>query len=89
MTDIMSQALTSVVEKQFTNNQDTIYNQLFSGIDDSSSLEQVCSAMVINSMRLSVDMSVKIISELLLTAGIVDSADEESLRHSILSLVKN
>lgn len=88
MTELMSQAISAFVEKQFSRNEDQILAGIFSGTNESMSSGQIYSTMIHNSMRISVELSVKIMSELLLAAGTIEPADEEQLRKTLLSVVK-
>ena len=87
MTDLTAKAIENIVNEQFIKNSDGIQQTLLTGLNDSMTPEVIHATMLINSMKLSVNMSVQIISELLTNSGIVEFADEERLRRLLLSPV--
>ena len=89
MTELMSQAISAFVNKQFAHNQDNILTSVLQGTDESMSKDEIYSTMIANSMKMSVNLSVQIMSELLINAKVIAPADEEQLRKTLLSVVKD
>lgn len=89
MEDIMVKSIQKLVDTQFTQNSDVIEKTIFNGIDDTMTTEEICPRMVLNATRLSVNMSVQIITELLQNTGVIAPVDEAHLRKMLLSLVKD
>lgn len=88
MTELLAQTIKKIIAEQISENEETIQNILLSGTDDTMCSEKIFSLMILNSVSLSVNMSVQLITELLTNAGIIDVADEEHLRKILLSSVK-
>ncbi len=88
MDNIMVKAIQKLVDTQFSQNTDAIEKTLFSGIDDTMTTEEICPRMVLNATKLSVNMSVQIITELLQNADVIAPVDEVHLRKMLLSLVE-
>ena len=89
MTELMAQAISALVEEQFARNQDTILDNIFSGTDETMTQEQIYAKMIANSTKLSVVMSVQIMSELLINSKVISPAGEAQLRKTLLSVVKD
>lgn len=94
MDDLMATALHSMIYKQFEtwNSQEDdrkeIENGILYGCEKKDSMEEVFVKMLFNAMKISAEISAKVIFEILLTAGVIKPADERELRAGILSVVK-
>lgn len=94
MDKLMEKALHAVIHKQFEtwNAQnaavDEIERGLLFGCDKADCAERIYAKMIINSMRIAAEISAKIILEMLLTAEVIEPADEKLLRKDLFSVVK-
>lgn len=93
MDDLMAEALHSMIHKQFESwdSQDAkkeIENAILHGCGKQDSMEEVFVKMLFNAMKISAEISAKVILEMLLTGGVIKPADEKQLRKDILSVVK-
>ena len=94
MDDLMATALHSMIHKCFEtwNGQDDarkeIENAILCGCERKDSTERIFVKMLFNAMEISAEISAKVILEILLTAGVIEPADERQLRKDILSIVK-
>ena len=94
MDSLMERALHSMIYKQFESwdSQEDVRKEIENGIlygcEKKDSMERVFVKMLFNAMKISAEISVKVILELLLTAEVIKPADERQLRKDILSVVK-
>lgn len=94
MDNLMEKALHSMIYKQFEswNAQDDamseIENGILHGCDRADSMERLCVKTLFIAMKISAEISAKVILEMLLTGGVIKPADEHQLRKDILSVVK-
>ena len=94
MDDLTATALHSMIYKQFESwdSQDDdrkeIEDAILYGLEKKDSMERIFVKMLFNAMKISAEISAKIIFEILLTAGVVKPADERQLRKDILFVVK-
>lgn len=94
MDKLMEKALHSMIHRQFEtlNTQDAtvgeIKRRLLQGCDETDSAEEIYAKMIINSMEIAAEISAKIILEILIAAGMFESADERQLRRALFSVVE-
>lgn len=88
MNEIMSKTIEKIVSEQINNDYENIQNALFDGTTETMSAEKIYSVMLLNSMKLSVNISVQIITDMLVNACAIEIADENTLRRILLSSVK-
>lgn len=94
MDNLMATSLQSMIHEQFVkwNEQDDIMEEitreLTRGCTNEDTREEVFSKMIINSMEIAAGISAKVILEILLTAGVMEPADEDQLRKNVMSIVK-
>lgn len=89
MTELCAKVIQKVVAEQIESNSDIIEKFIFKGTNEGMSSEEIYSHMILNSVSLAVNMSVQIVSEMLLNSGTIEIADEEHLRKLLLSVVKD
>lgn len=65
MNNLTSELIDKIIQEQINKNQEQIVNQIAVGANDTMSTEQVCAQMIANSIKISTQISVKIILELL------------------------
>lgn len=85
MTNITSELINKIVREQIDKNQSAILDNITSGADDTMSTEQVCARMIANSIQISVELSVKIVTELLYHSQVVAEPDIKSLLKQLSS----
>lgn len=94
MDDLMAAALHSMIYKQFESwdSQDDSRKEIEDGIlhgcEKKDGMEEIFVRMLFNAMKISAEISAKVILEMLLTGGVIKPADEKLLRKDILSVVK-
>ena len=94
MDNLMEKALHSMIYEQFEswNSQEDVMKEIEEGMlhgcERKDSMEVIFVKMLFNAMKISAEISAKIILEILLTAGVIKPADERQLRKDILSVVK-
>lgn len=91
MNKLMEQAIHTMIHKQFElwNEQDNfMVEALFQGCTDENSRDEIYARMIINSMEIAVEISAKIVVEILFASGVFKAVDEKQLRRGILSIVK-
>lgn len=94
MDNLMAAALHSVIYEQFEswNSQDDVRKEIENGIlygcEKKDSMEEIFVKMLFNAMKISAEISAKVILEMLLTEGVIKPADERQLRKDIISIVK-
>lgn len=93
MDDLTATALHSMICEQFEacyaqeDAMNEIEDRLFQGCSEEDSRDEVYSRMILNSMIIAADISVKVIVEILLNSGVIAPMDEKRLRKMILSPV--
>ena len=65
-----------------------IEDGILHGCEKKDSTEEIFVGMLFNAMKISAEISAKVILEILLTGGVIRPADEKLLRKDILSVVK-
>ena len=94
MDALMTAALHSMICKQFEfwASQDAVRKEIENGIlygcEKKDSMEDIFVKMLFNAMKISAEISAKVILEILLTAEVIEPADERRLRKDIISIVK-
>lgn len=88
MSDLMATVIETKVNQLFKLRKEHIIEKLFEGCDNTDSYERVYSKGIYNAMIISVDLSVEVIIDALMSLGIVGAADERKLRKEILSAVQ-
>lgn len=94
MDNLTATALHSMIYEQFESwdSQEDARKEIEDGIlrgcERKDSTEEIFVKMLFNAMKISAEISAKIVLEILLTAGVVKPADERQLRKDILSVVK-
>lgn len=89
MTELCAKVIQKVVAEQIESNSNVIEKFIFNGTNEDMSSEEIYSHMILNSVSLAVNMSVQIVTEMLLNSGTIEIADEEHLRKLLLSVVKD
>lgn len=88
MSNLMATVIETKVNQLFKLRKEHIIEKLFEGCDNTDSYERVYSKGIYNAMIISVDLSVEVIVDALMSLGIVGAADERKLRKEILSAVQ-
>lgn len=88
MSDLMAAAIEAKVNQLFELRKEHIIEKLFEGCDNADSYEQVYAKGIYNAMIISVDLSVELVIDALMSLGVVGAADERKLRKVILSAVQ-
>ena len=94
MDNLMEKALHSMIYKQFdswylqNDCRKEIEDAILYGCEKKDDTERIFVKMLFNAMKISAEISAKIVLEMLLTGGVVKPADERQLRKDILSVVK-
>ena len=88
MSDLMAMAIEAKVNQLFESRKEHILEKLFDGCDNTDSYEQVYAKGIYNAMIISVDLSVELVIDTLMSLGIVGAADEKKIRKEIFSAVK-
>lgn len=88
MSELMATAIEAKVNQLFELKKEHIIEKLFEGCDNTDSYEQVYSKGICNAMIISVDLSVELVIDTLMSLGIVAAADEKKIRKGILSVVQ-
>lgn len=88
MSDLMATAIEVKVNQLFKLRKEHILEKLFDGCDNTDSYEQVYAKGIYNAMIISVDLSVELVIDTLMSLGIVGAADEKKIRKEILSAVQ-
>lgn len=88
MSDLMAMAIEAKVKQLFELRKEHIVEKLFDGCDNMDSYEQVYAKGIYNAMIISVDLSVELVIDTLMSLGIVDAADEKKIRKEIISAVQ-
>lgn len=89
MTELCAKVIQKVVAEQIESNSNVIEKFIFNGTNEDMSSEEIYSHMILNSVSLAVNMSVQIVTEMLLNSGTIEIADEEHLRKLLLSVVND
>lgn len=88
MSNLMATAIEAKVNQLFELRKEHILEKLFDGCDNTDSYEQVYAKGIYNAMIISVDLSVELVIDTLMSLGIVGAADEKKIRKEILSAVQ-
>lgn len=94
MDDLIATVLHSIVCDEFAacyaqeDAMGELKNELLRGCSKEDSKDDVYNTMIVNSIVIAVDMSVKIIMDILLGSGVMAPLDEKRLRKILLSVVK-
>lgn len=88
MSPIIEKAISEAIVDSINKNSEAIRNELMQNITPGTDVEMFITQAIYNSIRISVDMSVKTIMELLSSQGIVQFADEKQIRTLLLTLVE-
>lgn len=86
MKDLTSEIISKIVKEQILNND--IECQIFNGTDESMTSEQIYAKMVLNSVEISAQLSVKIIMEFLYQSDLVSEPDTKLLLKQLSSRIK-
>ncbi len=89
MTNLTSELVNQIVHEQISKNQKEIMNHITDGTDDTMSTEQVTAYMIANSIRISTQLSVKIVLELLFQSNVVQELDTKTLLKQLSSIQKD
>lgn len=91
----MEKALHSMIYKQFERwdeqgdtKEEIIEKGIFHGLEEGDGMEERYAKMLVNAMKISAEISAKVILEILLSAGVVEPTDERQLRKNFISIVK-
>lgn len=87
MKEITSEMINQIIREQICLND--IGKQILNGTNESMSHEQVYAKMVLNSIEISVQLSVKIIMEFLYQSELVDEPDAKLLLKQLSSRLKD
>ena len=88
MSDLMATAIETKINQLFELRKEHIIKKIFDGCDNMDSYEQVYAKGIYNSMIISVDLSVELVIDTLMSLGIVGAADEKKIRKEIFSAVR-
>ena len=88
MNNATEQAINRLVAEQFEMNADILQEAVTRGCEDKNSYHVIYVKMLFNSMRISAEISARIIVEILITLGMVDEKDEREIAKKMLSVVK-
>ena len=85
MTNLTDELIEKIVKEQISGNMEKILNSLTCGADEQMSSERLYVKMLINSIEISTQLSVKIIMDLLYQSGLVSEPDTKTLLKQLLS----
>lgn len=85
MNILTSEVVEKIINEQINANQTEIISKITNGTDDSMSVEQIYSRMIVNSIQISTQLSVKIVLELLFQSGLIEELDVKSLLKQLSS----
>lgn len=85
MNILTSEVVEKIINEQINANQTEIISKITNGTDDSMSAEQIYSRMIVNSIQISTQLSVKIVLELLFQSGLIEELDVKSLLKQLSS----
>lgn len=85
MDTLLSKAVSSTIVDSINKNSDSIREDLLCGIKENATPEEFVSQVVYNSIRISVDMSVKTIMDILISQNLIQTVDEKQLRALLLT----
>ena len=88
MSDLMATAIEAKVNQLFELKKEYIMEKLFDGCDNTDSYERVYAKGIYNAMIISVDLSVELVIDTLMSLGIIGAADEKKIRKEIISVVQ-
>ena len=88
MSDLMAAAIEAKINQLFESRKEHIIKKLFDGCDNMDSYEQVYANGIYNAMIISVDLSVELVIDTLMSLGIVGAADEKKIRKELFSAVQ-
>ena len=75
MSNLMATAIETKVNRLFESRKEHIMEKLFDGCSNTDSYEQVYAKGICNAMIISVDLSVELVIDTLMSLGIVGAAD--------------
>lgn len=79
MTDKAKELINLRIQKLISDNQNQICDSLFNGLTDDMSHEKLYAKMILNSIMLSVDISIQIICEILESEDLIHLESDEKL----------
>lgn len=88
MSPLIEKAISEAIVETINKSSETIRSELMQDITPGLDAETFITQVIYNSIRISVDMSVKTIMELLSSQGIVQFADEKQIRSLLLTPVE-
>lgn len=88
MKNATEQALSYMVAEQFERNADILQEAVMRGCEDKDSYHNIYVKMLLNSMKISAEISVRIMVEILISLGMIGEKDEREIMKKMLSVVK-
>lgn len=88
MSPVIEKAISEAIVDYINKNSETIRNELMQDITPGLDAETFITQAIYNSIRISVDMSVKTIMEILASQGLVQFSDEKQIRSLLLTPVE-
>ena len=88
MSPVIEKAISEAIVDYINKNSETIRNELMQDITPGLDAETFITQAIYNSIRISVDMSVKTIMEILASQGLVQFSDEKQIRALLLTPVE-
>lgn len=85
MTNLSSELISKIIQEQISQDQDNIAEYITAGVDNTMPLETITAKMIFNSIGISVQMSAKVILELMFQSGLVEELDTKSLLKQLSS----
>lgn len=88
MNPVIENVISKAIVESINKNSETIRNELMQDITSEMDAETFVTQVIYNSIRISVDMSVKTIMELLESQGLVQFSDVKQIRALLLTSVE-
>ena len=88
MSPVIENVISKAIVESINKNSETIRNELMQDITSEMDAETFVTQAIYNSIRISVDMSVKTIMEILVSQGLVQFSDEKQIRSLLLTPVE-
>lgn len=88
MNPVIENVISKAIVESINKNSETIRNELMQDITSEMDAETFVTQVIYNSIRISVDMSVKTIMELLESQGLVQFSDVKQIRALLLTPVE-
>lgn len=85
MTNLSSELISKIIQEQISQDQDNIAEHITAGVDNTMPLETITAKMIFNSIGISVQISAKVILELMFQSGLVEELDTKSLLKQLSS----